>query len=61
MIQEEEGTALFWGSLSDYAAFYAMLAKMRGSGLSVLALSTSEEFSPRSSGEPYEREVNRLV
>jgi hypothetical protein len=52
MVQEEEGTTLFSGFLQDQAALHGILTKIRGLGLSLLALSTSEDFPPE---EPDER------
>lgn len=53
MAQEEEGTTLFSGSLQDQAALHGILAKIRGLGLSLLSLSTSEDFSPEEPGEQH--------
>jgi hypothetical protein len=42
IIQEQEGTTLFSGPLQDQAALYGILAKIRGLGLTLLALESSE-------------------
>jgi hypothetical protein len=52
MRQEEEGTTVFSGSLRDQAALHGILAKLRGLGLTLLALETSETVAPSESGEP---------
>jgi hypothetical protein len=42
MVQEEEGTTLFSGSLHDQAALYGILTKMCGLSLALLSLETLE-------------------
>jgi len=42
IVQEEEGTTLFAGPLQDQAALHGILAKIRGLGLTLLALDTLE-------------------
>lgn len=42
IVQEEDGTTVFSGSLQDQAALHGILAKMRGLSLTLLSLSTSE-------------------
>ena len=44
IVQEEEGTSRFSGSLQDQAALHGILAKIRGLGLTLLSLETSEAF-----------------
>ena len=56
MVQEEDGTTLFSGSLEDQAALHGILTKMRGLSLTLLSFSTSEA-SP--SEEPGERGPRR--
>ena len=43
IVQEQEGTTLFSGSLRDQAALHGILAKIRGLGLTLLSLETKEE------------------
>lgn len=50
--QEEGGTSQLSGSLRDQAALYGLLAKLRGLGLTLLALSTSEAAPPEESRNP---------
>jgi hypothetical protein len=52
IVHEDEGTSRLSGSLRDQAALYGILAKIRGLGLTLLALSTSEAVPPEESGEP---------
>jgi hypothetical protein len=52
MVQQEDGTTLFSGSLRDQAALHGILTKMRGLSLTLLSLSTSEAGLPE---EPSER------
>lgn len=42
IVQEKEGTMLFSGPLQDQAALHGILAKIRGLGLTLLALDTLE-------------------
>lgn len=42
IVQEEEGTTLFSGSLHDQAALYGILTKIRGLSLTLLSLETLE-------------------
>jgi len=42
IVQEQEGTTLFSGPLQDQAALYGILTKIRGLGLTLLALESSE-------------------
>lgn len=42
IVQEQEGTTLFSGSLADQVALHGILAKIRGLGLDLLSLETSE-------------------
>ncbi|HZR42965.1 MAG TPA: hypothetical protein VFB12_22790 [Ktedonobacteraceae bacterium] len=55
IVQEDEGTSRLSGSLRDQAALYGILIKIRGLGLSLLQLSTSEAVAPSESGNPLER------
>ena len=50
--QEDGGTSRLSGSLRDQAALHGILAKLRGLGLTLLALETSETVAPSESGEP---------
>lgn len=52
IIHEEEGTSRLSGSLRDQAALHGILAKIRGLGLTLLALETSEAVPPEASEEP---------
>ena len=52
IVQEEDGTTVFSGLLQDQAALYGILTKLRGLGLTLLSLSTSEAFPPEKPGEP---------
>jgi len=52
IVHEEEGTSKFSGSLRDQAALHGVLAKMRGLGLSVLAIETSEVSPVEESDAP---------
>ncbi len=45
IVHEVEGTSKLFGALRDQAALHGVLAKMRGLGLAVLALETSEVSS----------------
>jgi hypothetical protein len=51
-IVHEEGSTVFSGSLRDQAALHGILAKLRGLGLTLLALSTSEAVPPEESRGP---------
>lgn len=42
IVPQEDGTSRLTGSLRDQAALYGILAKLRGLGLTLLALETSE-------------------
>lgn len=53
IVQEDEGTTSLAGSLRDQAALYGILAKIRGLGLSLLQLSTSEAVASSESGESF--------
>ncbi len=50
IVHEAEGTSRLSGSLRDQAALHGVLAKMRGLGLAVLALETSEAPPDEASG-----------
>jgi hypothetical protein len=52
IVQEKEGTTLFFGALQDQAALHGVLAKMRGLGLALLSLETSEAFPQEVPDEP---------
>ena len=49
---EAGGTSKLTGSLRDQAALHGVLAKMRGLGLAVLALQTSDVFPPEEPDGP---------
>ncbi len=51
IVHEVEGTSKLTGSLRDQAALHGVLAKMRGLGLAVLALETSEVINEVTSAE----------
>ena len=51
IVQEHEGTTLFTGSLQDQAALHGILIKIRGLGLDLLSLETSETLPPEQPGE----------
>ena len=51
MVQEQEDTKLFSDPLQDQAALHGIFAKMRGLGLTLLSLETSEAFPLESPGE----------
>jgi hypothetical protein len=51
IVQEEGGTCRLSGSLRDQAALHGILIKIRGLGLTLLALET-EGSLPEESGEP---------
>ena len=51
MVQEEDGTTLFSGSLEDQVALHGILMKMHGLGLTLLSLSTREVSPPEEPGE----------
>ena len=51
IVQEEEGTSRLSGSLRDQAALHGILAKIRGLGLTLLALETNEAVPPGESRE----------
>lgn len=53
IVHEDEGTSRLSGSLRDQAALYGILVKIRGLGLTLLALSTSETVAPSESGESF--------
>lgn len=46
IVHEDEGTSRLSGSLRDQAALHGILAKIRGMGLTLLALETSETVAP---------------
>jgi hypothetical protein len=50
--QEDDGTSRLSGSLRDQAALHGILAKLRGLGLTLLALETSEVGPPEESRDP---------
>lgn len=50
IVHEADGTSRLSGSLRDQAALHGILAKMRGLGLAVLALETSEATSVEEPG-----------
>ncbi|HLZ61673.1 MAG TPA: hypothetical protein VKR06_32410 [Ktedonosporobacter sp.] len=52
IIHEDEGTSRLSGSLRDQAALHGILAKIRGLGLTLLALETSETVAPSESEKP---------
>ncbi|HEU5370170.1 MAG TPA: hypothetical protein VFU69_16985 [Ktedonobacterales bacterium] len=52
IVHEDEGTSRLSGSLRDQAALYGILVKLRGLGLTLLALSTSEPVPPEESRDP---------
>jgi hypothetical protein len=52
IIHEDEGDTTLAGSLRDQAALYGILVKMRGLGLTLLALETSEAVLPEESENP---------
>lgn len=49
IVREAAGTSRLSGSLRDQAALHGVLAKMRGLGIAVLALETSEVTQPEES------------
>jgi hypothetical protein len=51
IVHEDEGTSRLTGSLRDQAALYGVLAKIRGLGLTLLALETCEAVVPSRSGD----------
>ena len=51
IVHEDEGTSRLSGSLRDQAALYGILEKIRGLGLTLLALETSEAIAPSEPGE----------
>ncbi len=53
IVHEAEGTTRLTGSLRDQAALHGVLAKLRGLGLDVLALKTSEVSSAEEPGSPW--------
>jgi hypothetical protein len=50
--QEDGGTSRLSGSLRDQAALHGILVKLRGLGLTLLTLSTSEAAPPEESRDP---------
>jgi hypothetical protein len=44
IVQEEQGTTLFSGLLSDQAALYGVLLKIRNLGLTLLSLESDERL-----------------
>jgi hypothetical protein len=52
IVHEDGGTSRLSGSLRDQAALYGILVKIRGLGLTLLALETSEAVPPEESQEP---------
>lgn len=44
IVQEQEDTTLFLGTLEDQAALHGILVKIRGLGLDLLSFETSEAF-----------------
>ena len=52
IVHEVEGTSKLSGALRDQAALHGVLAKMRGLGLAVLALETSEVSSAEDPDSP---------
>jgi hypothetical protein len=57
MVQKEDGTTVFSGSLEDQAALYGLLTKMRGLSLALISLSTSETCLPEHDAEGEVRRV----
>lgn len=51
IVHEPAGTSRLSGSLKDQAALYGVLAKLRGLGLAVLALQTSDVSLAEESGD----------
>lgn len=52
IVHEPAGTSKLTGSLKDQAALHGVLAKLRGLGLAVLALATSDVSPAEESGGP---------
>ena len=52
IVHEDEGTSRLSGSLRDQAALHGILIKIRGLGLTLLALETGEAVPPDESGKP---------
>ena len=52
IMPEQEGTTLFSGSLEDQAALHGILTKIRGLGLDLLSLETSEAFPQEETDGP---------
>jgi len=52
IVHEDEGTTRLSGSLRDQAALHGVLAKIRGLGLTLLALESSEAVAPSEPGKP---------
>ena len=52
IVQEQGGTTLFSGSLEDQAGLHGILTKIRGLGLDLLSLETSEAFPSEERSEP---------
>ena len=52
IVQEQEGTTLFVGSLEDQAALHGILAKIRGLGLDLLSFETSEAVPSEKRSQP---------
>jgi hypothetical protein len=52
IVHEDEGTSRLSGSLRDQAALYGVLAKIRGLGLTLLALESSEAIATSEPEKP---------
>jgi hypothetical protein len=52
IVQEQEGTTLFLGSLEDQAALHGILAKIRDLGLDLLSFEISEAFPSEQHSDP---------
>jgi hypothetical protein len=52
IVHELEGTSTLTGALSDQAALHGVLTKLRGLGLAVLALQTSDTSPPNEPDGP---------
>ena len=53
IVHEDGGTSRLTGSLRDQAALYGILAKIRGLGLTLLALETGEAVVPSGSEDAF--------
>ena len=51
MVQEQQGITLFSGPLEDQAALHGVLVKLRGLGLTLLSLETSEALGREGTAE----------